>query len=107
MFGNRLKLPVRCLNLKHNAQEKKSFRYFIILVVNGHCTQMYLMKYGYMDMAGGSGKSAPLLSKDGLRNYIKEFQVCWSLEVKNIFTHNFLTSQMGMIQKKPKATKKS
>ena len=33
------------------------------------------MKYGYMDMAGGSGKSAPLLSKDGLRNYIREFQV--------------------------------
>ena len=36
---------------------------------------MYLMKYGYMDMAGGSGKSAPLLSRDGLRNYIREFQV--------------------------------
>ena len=33
------------------------------------------MKYGYMDMAGGSGKSAPLLSRDGLRNYIREFQV--------------------------------
>ena len=36
---------------------------------------MYLMKYGYMDMVGGSGKSAPLLSRDGLRNYIREFQV--------------------------------
>ena len=42
---------------------------------------MYLMKYGYMDMAGGSGKSAPLLSKDGLRNYIREFQVGWKIKV--------------------------
>ena len=42
------------------------------------------MKYGYMDMAGGSGKSAPLLSKDGLRNYIREFQVCWKILHKMI-----------------------
>ena len=36
---------------------------------------MYLMKYGYMDMPRGNGKSAPLLSQDGLRNYIRKFQV--------------------------------
>jgi hypothetical protein len=36
---------------------------------------MYLMKYGYMDMDHhGSGKSAPLLSRDGLKKYILEFQ---------------------------------
>ena len=52
-------------------------------IYNFNCNfvQMYLMKYGYMDMAGGSGKSAPLLSKDGLRNYIREFQVGWKLKV--------------------------
>ena len=35
---------------------------------------MYLMKYGYMDVQRESAKSAPLLSQDGLRDYIKEFQ---------------------------------
>ena len=37
---------------------------------------MYLMKYGYMDGPGHGAKSAPLLSQDGLREYIREFQVC-------------------------------
>jgi len=36
---------------------------------------MYLMKYGYMDMEHhGSGRSAPLMSRDGLRKHIIEFQ---------------------------------
>ena len=35
---------------------------------------MYLMKYGYMDVQRKSAKSAPLLSRDGLRDYIREFQ---------------------------------
>ena len=35
---------------------------------------MYLMKYGYMDVPRGVQKSAPLMSQDGLRDYIKEFQ---------------------------------
>lgn len=35
---------------------------------------MYLMKYGYMDVKKVGAKSAPLLSHDGLRDYIKEFQ---------------------------------
>jgi len=37
---------------------------------------MYLMKYGYMDVPSTRGvqKSAPLMSQDGLRDYIKEFQ---------------------------------
>ena len=35
---------------------------------------MYLMKYGYMDVQRENSKSAPLLSRDGLRDYIKEFQ---------------------------------
>ena len=35
---------------------------------------MYLMKYGYMDEHHNSGKSAQLLSKDGLRNYLMDFQ---------------------------------
>ena len=37
--------------------------------------QMYLMKYGYMDdMEYHHGKSANLLSRDGLRSHIMEFQ---------------------------------
>ena len=32
------------------------------------------MKYGYMDHHHNSGKSAPLLSRDGLYDYIMEFQ---------------------------------
>ena len=36
--------------------------------------QMYLMKYGYMDVPRGVQKSAPRMSQDGLRDYIKEFQ---------------------------------
>ena len=36
---------------------------------------MYLMKYGYMDdMEHHHGKSANLLSRDGLRSHIMEFQ---------------------------------
>ena len=38
---------------------------------------MYLMKYGYMDMghhSNSSARSAPLLSRDGLRKYILDFQ---------------------------------
>ena len=35
---------------------------------------MYLMKYGYMDHAHNHGKSAQLLSADGLKNYLMEFQ---------------------------------
>lgn len=43
---------------------------------------MYLMKYGYMDadMNQGDGKSANLLSPDGLKDYIKEFQSFAGLE---------------------------
>ena len=40
-------------------------------------TKMYLMKYGYMDnhhATHGDGRSAQLLSPDGLRNYIMDFQ---------------------------------
>ena len=51
---------------------------------------MYLMKYGYMDMAGGSGKSAPLLSKDGLKNYIREFQVSGRLIFLKKITYQIL-----------------
>ena len=39
---------------------------------------MYLMKYGYMDHHHHNNKtqkSAPLLSKDGLRDYVEKFQV--------------------------------
>ena len=36
---------------------------------------MYLMKYGYMDMPSPRAQSAPLLSQDYLRDYIREFQV--------------------------------
>ena len=32
------------------------------------------MKYGYMDVQRKDAKSAPLLSRDGLRDYIREFQ---------------------------------
>ena len=32
------------------------------------------MKYGYMDGHTKSNKSAPLLSRDGLRDYVEEFQ---------------------------------
>ena len=35
---------------------------------------MYLMKYGYMDIPRGEQRSANLLSPDGLKDYIKEFQ---------------------------------
>ncbi len=36
---------------------------------------MYLMKYGYMDMHHHSdGKSAPLMSRDGIKKHILEFQ---------------------------------
>jgi len=35
---------------------------------------MYLMKYGYMDTHHHDGRSAQLLSPDGLRNYIMDFQ---------------------------------
>lgn len=58
---------------------------------------MYLMKYGYMDMAGGSGKSAPLLSKDGLRNYIREFQAFGGLKPTGQ-----LDSETVALMKKPR-----
>ena len=32
------------------------------------------MKYGYMDVKKNEAKSAPLLSRDGLKDYIREFQ---------------------------------
>jgi len=35
---------------------------------------MYLMKYGYMDHHHNDGRSAQLLSADGLKNYIMDFQ---------------------------------
>jgi len=35
---------------------------------------MYLMKYGYMDHHSNGGKSAQLLSPDGLKNYLMDFQ---------------------------------
>ena len=41
---------------------------------------MYLMKYGYMDVQRKSAKSAPLLSRDGLRDYIREFQAFAGLQ---------------------------
>ena len=42
---------------------------------------MYLMKYGYMDGHAKSNKSAPLLSRDGLRDYVEEFQTFAGLAV--------------------------
>ena len=36
--------------------------------------QMYLVKYGYMDGQREGEKSAPLLSRDGLKDYVREFQ---------------------------------
>ena len=35
---------------------------------------MYLMKYGYMDVPRQDSKSAPLLSRDGLSDYVMQFQ---------------------------------
>ena len=35
---------------------------------------MYLMKYGYMDAPRKDAKSSPLLSRDGLSDYVMEFQ---------------------------------
>ena len=43
--------------------------------------QVYLMKYGYLDTSTASQKSAPLLSEEGLRNYIEEFQAFANLTV--------------------------
>ena len=43
---------------------------------------MYLMKYGYMDHH--HNKSAPLLSTDGLRNYVEKFQGFAGLEVTGV-----------------------
>ena len=42
---------------------------------------MYLMKYGYMDGHAKSSKSAPLLSRDGLRDYVEQFQSFAGLDV--------------------------
>ena len=42
---------------------------------------MYLMKYGYMDGHAKSSKSAPLLSRDGLRDYVEQFQSFAGLKV--------------------------
>ena len=41
---------------------------------------MYLVKYGYMDGQREGAKSSPLLSRDGLSDYIKEFQAFAGLE---------------------------
>ena len=42
------------------------------------CPQLYLMKYGYMDGPGPANinatRSAPLLSTDGLQEYVRNLQ---------------------------------
>ena len=45
--------------------------------------QVYLMKYGYLDSskATKSAKSAPLISSDGLKSYIEEFQAFANLTI--------------------------
>ena len=45
--------------------------------------QVYLMKYGYLDTGKASdpAKSAPLISSDGLKSYIEEFQAFANLSV--------------------------
>jgi matrix metalloproteinase-14 (membrane-inserted) len=42
---------------------------------------MYLMKYGYMDAPHPGSKSANLLSRDGLKEYIMEFQAFGGLNM--------------------------
>ena len=37
--------------------------------------QLYLMKYGYMEVPSPETRSAQILSPDGLLDYILEFQV--------------------------------
>ena len=52
---------------------------------------MYLMKYGYMDHhhhhQNQTRKSAPLLSRDGLKDYVEKFQGFageqWNIEIDN------------------------
>ena len=39
------------------------------------CPQLYLMKYGYMEVPSPETRSAQLLSPNGLLDYILEFQV--------------------------------
>ena len=45
--------------------------------------QVYLMKYGYLDSSQASdpAKSAPLISTDGLKTYIEEFQAFANLTI--------------------------
>ena len=45
--------------------------------------QVYLMKYGYLDSskAAQPAKSAPLISTDGLKSYIEEFQAFANLTI--------------------------
>ena len=54
----------------------KKTRIFIIdlILIEMLYLQMYLMKYGYMDSPQASAKTANLLSRDGLRDYIMDFQ---------------------------------
>ena len=56
---------------------------------------MYLMKYGYMDHHHNNNtqKSAPLLSKDGLRDYVEKFQV---FAGKLIDIYNFLIFEKNL-----------
>ena len=46
---------------------------------------MYLMKYGYLDSSKAAStdpaKSAPLISTDGLKSYIEEFQAFANLTI--------------------------
>ena len=58
------------------AVELKKHVFFIIdlILIELLYLQMYLMKYGYMDSPQASAKTANLLSRDGLRDYIMDFQ---------------------------------
>jgi len=45
---------------------------------------MYLKKFGYMDIPRQAHKSAPLLSKDGLKDYVQEFQAFAGLPLTGV-----------------------
>ena len=71
----KLNLPETSLSYfaARTAKNQLNIRFVVIL----GSFQMYLMKYGYMDnhhATHGDGRSAQLLSPDGLRNYIMDFQ---------------------------------
>ena len=44
-------------------------------ILKTNVPQLYLMKYGYMEVPSPETRSAQLLSPDGLLDYILEFQV--------------------------------